>query len=324
MATRIVRNTAILAKSEVTYATDPVPTGAANAMLVSNLSINPINAQNVSREIIRPYLGSSEQLLGTKYVEMSFDIEMAGAGTVAVAPAWGPLMLACAMQEIVTATFRVDYIPKSTSLGSCTIYWYDDGVLHKATGCRGNFSIDMGVGKKPVLSFKFTGIYATPTAAANPSVTLTAFKTPMVVNDQNTADTTFGGTHTTTTAPAITGGTVYPSQGLTIDMGNSVNFTALLGGETVDITQRAVTGKVTLDLTAAQEVSLMSSVESAALITLGLIHGTVANQKVMLWMPGVQLTNPTKADVNGKRMVGFDLVVTPVSGDDEIRVVTSF
>src|SRR5574337_263212 len=173
MANRIVRNTAILAKAEVTYGTDAAPTGATNAMLVSNLSITPINAQNVSRDIIRPYLGNSEQLLGTKYVEMSFDIELAGSGTVATAPAWGPLMLACAMQEVVTATFRVDYIPKSTALGSCTIYWHDDGVLHKATGCRGNFSIDMGVGKKPVLSFRFTGLYSTPTAAANPSVTLT-------------------------------------------------------------------------------------------------------------------------------------------------------
>lgn len=332
MPNRIVRNTAILAKIEATYGTDPTPTGAANAMLVSNLSINPINAQNVSRDIIRPFLGNSEQLLGTKYVEMSFDIELAGSGTVATAPAWAPLLQACGMQEVVTATFRVDYIPTSTfgANSSVTIYWHDasdgtNGVLHKATGCRGTFSIDMGVGKKPVMSFKFTGIYNTPTSAANPSVTLTAFKTPMVVNDQNTQDTTFDGTHITTTAPAITGGTPYPSQGLTIDIGNSVNFTALLGGETVDITQRAITGKCVLDLTAAQEVSLMGKVENATLITLGLIHGTVANQKAMLWMPAVQLTNPSKVDVNGKRMVGFDLVVTPTTaGNDEIRVVTSF
>ena len=324
MANRIVRNTAVLAKAEVTYALDPVPTGGANAMLVSNLTINPINATNVSRDLIRPYLGGSEQLLGTKFVEMAFDIELVGGGTVAVAPAWGPLMLACGMQEVVTATFRVDYIPKSSAFGSATIYWYDDGVLHKATGCRGTFTIDMGVGKRPVMSFKFTGIYASPTAVSNPAVTLTAWKTPMVVTDTNTQDTMFGGTHTTTVAPAITGGTAYPSQGLMLDMGNTVNFNAILGGETVDLTQRAVTGKVVLDLTAAQEVSLMGAVEAATLQTIGLIHGTVTNQKVMIWMPGVQLYNPSKVDVNGKRMVGFDLAVTPLVGDDEIRVITSF
>ena len=324
MPTRIVRNTAILAKAEGTYAVDAAPTGGANAMLVSNLTINPINAQNVSRDLIRAYLGGSEQLVGTRYVECSFDIEMAGSGTNAVAPAWAPLLLACGMAEVVTAVTRVDYVPVSTAFGSITIYWYDDGVLHKALGCRGNFMVDMAVGKRPVMSFKFTGIYATPTAVSNPSTTLTAFKTPMVVTDSNTGDLTVGGTHAIATAPAIVGGTAYPSQGLTLDMGNSVNFTALLGGETVDLTQRAVTGKIVLDLSAAQEVSFMASVEAATLMTIGVIHGTVANQKVMVWMPGVQLYNPSKQDVNGKRMIGFDLAITPVAGNDEVRIVTSF
>lgn len=324
MANRIIRNTAILAKIEGTYGTDPTPTGAANALMVSNLSINPINANLVDRDIIRPYLGASEQLLGTRYVEMGFDVELVGSGTVATAPAWGPLLLACGMAETVVATFRVDYTPVSTAFPSVTIYWYDDGVLHKATGCRGNVSINMRVSERPVLSFKFSGIYIAPTAASNPAVTLTAWKTPQVVTDTNTQDTVFGGTHTLATTPAITGGTTYPSQGLEIDLGNSVNFTALLGGETVDITQRAASGKVTLDLTAAQEVSLIGAVELATLQTLGMLHGTVANHKVLVWLPAVQLTNPQKADVNGKRMVSFDFRCTPSSGNDELRLITSF
>ena len=69
---------------------------------------------------------------------------------------------------------------------------------------------------------------------------------------------------------------------------------------------------------------MMSAVEAATLQTLGLIHGTVANLKMMLWLPAVKLFNPSKADVNGKRMIGFDLAITPSSGNDEIRVVTSF
>ena len=35
---RFIRNTVILAKTEVTYGLDPTPSGAANALLVSNLS----------------------------------------------------------------------------------------------------------------------------------------------------------------------------------------------------------------------------------------------------------------------------------------------
>jgi cell wall assembly regulator SMI1 len=106
MANRLIRNTAILAKIEVTYGTDPTPTGGSNALLVSNLTINPINAQNVDRDIIRAYLGGSEQLLGTRYQEMSFDVEMVGSGTVAVAPAWGPLLRACGMGETIAVALR--------------------------------------------------------------------------------------------------------------------------------------------------------------------------------------------------------------------------
>jgi|CXWL01.1.fsa_nt_gi hypothetical protein len=324
MATRITRNTAILAKIEATYGVDAAPTGGANALLVSNLSITPLESQNVDRDNIRPYLGGSEQLLGTRQIKCGFDIELTGSGTVATAPAWGPLLRGCGLAEVLTALVRADYVPVSTAFESLTIYWHDDGVLHKALGCRGTAVFKMGVGERPVMSFSFTGLYSTPTAVANPAVTLTAWKTPQVIADASTQDTIFGGTHATATAPAIVGGTTYPSQGLEVDLGNSINFTALLGGETVDLTQRSVSGKVTLDLTAAQEVGLMGNVELATLTTLGLIHGTVANQRVMLWLPAVQLINPTKADVNGKRMVAFDFRCVPTAGNDELRVVSSF
>ena len=34
--------------------------------------------------------------------------------------------------------------------------------------------------------------------------------------------------------------------------------------------------------------------------------------------------NPGKADINGKRMCSFDLRILPSSGNDEIRLITSF
>lgn len=324
MANRLIRNTAILAKIETVYGTDPVPDGSANAMLVSNLSINPINLTTVDRALIRPYLGGSEQLAGTRYVEMGFDVEFVGSGTVATAPAWAALVRACGFAEVLTATVRADYVPISTAMESLTIYWYDDGVLHKATGCRGEVSPMLKLGEVPKLSFKFQGVYSTPTAASNPAVTLTGFKTPQVVVDANSGDVTFGATHSTTLAPVLAAGTVYPSQGLEVTMGNAVNFTPLLGGETIDITDRAASGKVTLDLTAAQEVALIAAVEAVTLQSIALLHGTVANSKAGIWMPSCQLTNPQKTEVNGKRLVSFDFRALPVAGNDEVRLITSY
>ncbi len=68
---RYVRNSAVLAKIESVYGTDPVPTGGANAMLVSNQS-NPKLVNNlVDRALLRSYFGGSEQLVGNAFVEIS-------------------------------------------------------------------------------------------------------------------------------------------------------------------------------------------------------------------------------------------------------------
>jgi hypothetical protein len=101
MANRLVRNTVILLKLEGTgsYGVDPTPVQAPDAMQVTNLSITPIVPNNVDRNLIRSYLGASEQLLGTKYIELGFDIELAGSGTVATAPAWAAPLIACGFAQ---------------------------------------------------------------------------------------------------------------------------------------------------------------------------------------------------------------------------------
>lgn len=321
---RYIRNTAILAKIETTYKVDSVPTGGANAILVSNVSINPLNAQNVDRELVRPYFGGSEQLVGTAYVECNFDVELVGSGTAGTAPAWAPLVRACGMAETLTASTRADYTPISSAQESVTIYWFDDGVRHILLGARGTFTVQAGIGGRPVLSFRLLGIDGGATAATPGALTLTAFQTPQVVTDPNTGDVTFGGTHSTSGAPAITGGTTQISQGLELDLGNEVNHTPLLGDESIDITGRAVTGRINVDLTAANEVTFITTVKNATLQSVGLIHGTVTGRRTLIWLPQVQLINPSKQEINGRRLIGFDMRSVPTSGNDDIRIVTSF
>lgn len=325
MASRTIRNTAILAKAETTYGTDAVPTGGSNAMLVSNVDVTPLENNLVDRALIRAYMGGSEQLVGTRYKRVKFDVEAVGSGTAGTAPGWGPLVRACGMAETVTASTRVDYLPITSAMESASIYYYDDGLLHKLLGARGTFQLELKQGGIPKFTFDFIGIDGGDTAASNPSTTLTAFQTPETVVDANSGDVTFGATHSSSGAPALTGGTIYPSLGLEgIDLGHSVNFQPLLGGESVEITDRAAQGNVTLDLTAAQEVSFAATVKAASTQTVGMTHGTVAGRKLLVFMPAVQLINWKKAELNGKRLVGYDLRINPSSGNDELRIVTSF
>lgn len=318
---RYVRNTAILCKVETTVGTDAVPTGSANAMLVSDLSITPLEAQNVDRNLIRGYFGASEQLVATAFVRCSFTTELAGSGTAATAPAWGAPLLACAHSEaLLTSPSRVEYTPASTSLKTVTIYWYDDGILHKILGAMGNVRLEAKVGDRPKLIFDFTGIDGGVSVAANPGLTLTAWRTPPTMARANVVDITIGATYS---AGALSGGTVYNSTGLELDWGNQVNFTPLLGSERIDLTDRAITGKVMFDITPTQEVALMAIVKANTLQSLAMrIGNTTAGNNIIIHSPGVQLINPRKEELNGTRMIGFDCRFVPSSGNDELRLVT--
>ena len=317
---RNVRDSAILAKIETTYGTDAVPTGSVNAMVVSNQSVTPINAQNVDRALLRPYLGSSEQLIGTKYVELSFDVELQGSGTAGTAPAYGALLRAAGMAEVVSAGSRVEYTPVSNSFESATIYYFDSGVVHKLLGARGDVEFKLIVGTKPVMSYSFKGLYGGVAEGATPAFTISNFKTPAVVTDTNTADILLGCTYS---AGALSGGTAYPSKGLSAKLGNSVDFIALVGGESIDITDRQATAALSLDLTAAQEVALIDKVLNNTATSIGLVHGTTAGYKVTVFTPAVQLLSPKKEDQNGRRMIGLDGRLLPVAGNDEFRLVVA-
>ena len=315
---RLIRNTAILAKIETTYGVDPSPTGSADALLISNASFD-FNYNNVDRALLRGYMGASEQLVGTRFVNLSFEVEISGSGTAGTAPAWGDLLRACGLAETVTVGTCVEYTPISTSLESIAIYYYDDGVVKKALGCMGNVELGMNEGERPVFKFSFTGIDGGVSTASTPSLTLTAWKAPLVITDTNTAQVTLGGSYS---AGAVTGGTAYNTRGLSLNMGNDVQTNAMLGDQSVGITNRDATGSVQMDLTAAQEVSLMSDVNANTLTSMSMLHGTASGAKVLVFAPAVQRINPKQADYNGYRQIAMDLRLTPSAGNDELTIVS--
>lgn len=315
---RYIRNTVILAKVETTAGTDAAPTGGADAVLVSDVSITPLEATNIDRALIRAYFGASEQLVGTAFVRCSFTVELAGSGTAGTAPQWGDLLLGCAFAEAVLATpNRVEYTPVSTSLKTLSIYYYDDGVLHKLLGCMGNVKLSAKVGDRPKLTFDFMGVDGGITAVALPSTTLTAWKTPVAMTKANVVDVTLGASYAT---GALTGGTAYPSTGIEVDLGNSVQFNANLTAERIDVTDRSATGTLQLDLTAANEVTFMGTVKANTTQSLGFTIGTATGYKIIVHAPAVQLINPRKEELNGLRLIGYDVRLVPSAGNDEIRL----
>lgn len=81
------QNAMLLAKRETTYGVDPVPTAASNAILVRNMSINPLEGQAVDLNYMRGYYGGSKSLRASNFVTLQFDTDwMPGANTVVGSP----------------------------------------------------------------------------------------------------------------------------------------------------------------------------------------------------------------------------------------------
>lgn len=318
---RIIKRTVILLKIETTPGVDAVPTGAANAMYVADLTITPLDATNIELNYVRPYFGASESLVGPASIKCSFKVYLGGSGTAATAPAWGQALQAAAMAETLGLTVpnRVEYQTVSDLLKTVTIYWYDDGVLHKLLGAFADLELMANSGEAPAYKFSFTGIDGGISAATNPATVLTAWKTPPPVTKATVTDLTFGCTYS---AGALVGGTQMSSKGLSLSFGHQVAFNALLSNETVVLTDRKVSGKIMVDLTAAQEVANMALVKANTLQGLGFIVGSVSGNRTLHFMPAVQLIKPTKEDFNGQRLIGYELRVLPVSGNDEYRCVS--
>jgi len=273
---RIIKNTLIAAAIESAYGSDANPTGSANAILVSDVSATPLDAQNIDRNLIRGTFGASEQLVGSASVKLSYSTELAGSGTAGTAPAWGKLL-----------------------------------------GAMGDFTLSAKVGERPMLKFDWTGLDGGISAASDTG-TFTPWKRPVSMTKANVVDITLGATYA---AGAISGGTVYPSTGLEMKAGNQVAFTPMLSSETVDITDRESTGSLELDLTAAQEVTMMAAVKANTTQSLAITIGLATGNKILFFAPAVQFINPKKSEKNGKRLIGFDTRFMPVNGNDEWRIV---
>lgn len=303
------RKRTLLVKTEVTYGTDPVPTGAANAVLVRNLSVTPLNAEIVSRDLVRPYLGASDQLIASRYVGCEFEVEMAGSGAAGTAPGYGALLQACGMSETVVASTTVTYAPVSAAFKSVTIYYNIDGVLHKLTGCRGNVEITIAAGQIPVFKFTFTGIYNSPTDTAAPAVTYTIFQTPLAANNANTT-----GFSLFSYSAAL--------ESMSLNFGNQVTYRNLIGLEDVIMTDRAVTGNVTFEAPTIATKDFFSIALGNTLGALDVTHGTVAGNRVQITSSRVDISNPTYSDSNSVHMLNVPLTLVPsTAGNDEISIV---
>lgn len=304
----LTRKRLILAKKETTYGTDSSPAGT-DAVLVRNLEITPIEADIVSRDLIRPYLGNSPQLLANSRVSITFQVELAGSGTAGTAPRFGGILQACGMSETVVASTSVTYAPVSSNFSSVSIYFNNDGILHKATGCRGSFSLNAAVGEIPTIDFTMTGVYNAPTDTAAPAATYTNQASPLVFKQGNTSNFqlfSYAGC----------------LQSVSFDIANETVYRELVGcTKEVLITNRAPSGEVMIEAPALATKDYFNLAQTETTGNLTFLHGTTAGNRVTLTASQVDISNPSYSDQDGIQMLNIPYVAVPTTtGNDEVSL----
>ena len=305
----IARKAYILAKAETTYATSSTPANT-DAVLVRNLDLTPLAGDVVGRDLIRPYLGNSEQLIARTYAELKFDVELAGSGTAGTAPRYGNLLQAAGMAATTVASTSVTYAPVSSSFSSSTIVYNCDGLNHVLTGCRGSFAIKAEVGQIPVLSFSMVGIFNAPTDVSPVSATYSNQATPLVFRQGNTS------------AFSIFG---YSGllQSLDFDMANSTVYRQLVGSSTgeVLITDRKPAGSCMIEAPTIATKDFFTIALGSTTGSVTFLHGTTAGNRVTFTAAQSDITSPAYSETDGVKMLNLPFVATPTTaGNDEVSL----
>jgi len=91
------------------------------AMVLSRKSKYGLEIELLDRELITPYLGNSEKVVGQRMAQVNFDVELAGSGTAGTAPKWGKILMACGFAQGGTGGVDVIYTPVSGTFSSVTL-----------------------------------------------------------------------------------------------------------------------------------------------------------------------------------------------------------
>lgn len=304
----LTRKRLLLAEIETTYGTDPVPLGT-DAILVSNLEIEPLQLDLKDRELLLGYLGNTEKVVGQRLVGISFDVEIAGSGVAGTAPKWSALMQACGFAEALVASTSVTYSPISTAFKGVTLYYFADGVRHKVTGCRGTWSMALEVSEIPKISFKFTGIFNAPTDETPPALTYSNQADPVVVNSANTATLQVHGFAACLSA-------------FSLDLSNETPFRQLAGcTQQIMITDRMPEGEVTIEAPTIAAKNYFSAASTQTSGQFSWVHGTTAGNIVTFTAPTCNLGSPEYEDSDGIIMLKLPFMPQPTAaGNDEFTL----
>ena len=308
----LTRKKFLLAKIEATYGTDPSPVAGTNAIQVTNLEVTPIESDNVQAASYQGFIGNSTRgtLVANKRVSVTFEVELGGSGTAGTAPAFGPLLQAAGMSEVVVGSTSVTYAGVSSSFSSATLYCFYDGTRHKITGARGTVTFNMTAGQFPTASFQFIGIYNAPDGTAASTFTVANQAAALEVNDTNVTTCTFHGITSTRL------------ESIDLALNNALTYKETASSQEVLITDRAAGGTAVIEAPVIGTTDFFAKAVASATGASTIVIGATGGNIVTLNAPQTDITGCSYGDTNGVISLSMPYLALPTTaGDNEVSLV---
>ena len=310
---KLVRNRILLAKLESTPGSDSNPVVGSNAVETKSPIVINWNANVLNRDNIRGNISAMPPVIGQRWAEINFQVELRGSGSVGVAGQLSALLQACAMSEAVSAGSSVVYLPTSPNQSTITMYIYDldsgSCVLNKFVGCVGDWSWGGKAGELSYLDFKFKGLILSTADAALPS----------------------SPTYETTVAPVVQSasfsiksiGTLIVQQ-LSISLGNNIgsrdDINSSAGLKGFFVTNRAPKASLNPEENTVAEWDKLADWAASTQMALSVQIGSTAGNICTITAPKAVLDSIKDADKNGIAAHELALSLGLSSGNDEIKL----
>lgn len=288
----------VLFKLAGTYGVDPGATPELNGIQTKDFKWMPMEGSDIDRDLEQAHMGAQGTLAAELHAKVTFGVELAPSGTAGTAPAWGPLLRACGVAETIDPDTSVTYNPVSAGHESGTMAFALDGTQYVSHGIRGNCTLEFSAQGIPYLQFEFTGLFTPPAETPIAAPNLAAFAKPIIVSDANTDFT-------------LAGNADLVLRKLSLDLGNSVETSLLVGQEEVDITDKSETLEMTVRAVSLGVFDPYQYALDKTPVAASLVHGKTAGKIATLAIPAVEIQRPQGVEhVNGK--VEWPLRATPL------------
>ena len=299
---KLTSETAMRFKLETNYAQDSAPTVADNIVrILTGLTYTRLAGSRPTDERSDPYFGARGELRGAHYSEIGFSTYIDAVASAGSPPSIDALLQACGLAPVVTAGDNVTYNPVQRGNKSATA-WIDlAGELHKSVGARGSVKFSGKVGEPVKCDWTFQALEGADPANVD-------FPAVPAMNDCVPA---FGENTQLTIA-----GIELEVDAFEIDLGAQLQFINTTAGKSIRITQRNITGSVTVHKPDLATFNYrLREKDPCAVVPFHLKDGGVWFDCASASMGIVQET-----DLNGSAGIQIPLVFKRTNGNDDLLI----